>query len=233
MNNHTRNSAGNKPNLSTIIYEDLRFQLIVGKLEPGDSLSIRTLAEQYNVSTMPIREALKKLETEKALTGAIKKAYRVPELSPGEISNLFHIRAVLEGAAAEIAATTMSKAEIETIYRLTRIVDAAWKQGDAHRFLENNFAFHSTIYRAANNQDLSDIAESLYARSGPWLGKAIRHIASVDEWESHHHEIVRAIESRDGEEARRLMEEDVKWGKNLFGKEDEASECFEILDQLT
>jgi DNA-binding GntR family transcriptional regulator len=214
-------------NLSTIIYEDLRFQLIVGKLEPGDSLSIRTLAEQYNVSTMPVREALKKLETERALTGAIKKAYRVPELSPGEVSNLFHIRAVLEGAAAEIAATTMSRAEIETIHRLTLLVDAAWKQGDAHRFLENNFAFHSTIYRAAKNQDLSEMAESLYARSGPWLGRAIRHIASVDEWESHHHEIVKAIESRDSEEARRLMEEDVKWGRILFGKRGDEIECIE------
>jgi DNA-binding GntR family transcriptional regulator len=224
MNSHPGNTAGNNTNLSTVIYDDLRFQLIVGKLEPGDSLSIRTLAAQYNVSTMPVREALKKLETEKALTGAIKKAYRVPQLGPGAVSNLFHIRAVLEGEAAAIAATSMLKSEIETIHRLTRIVDAAWKQGDAHRFLENNFAFHSTIYRAANNQDLSDIAESLYARSGPWLGRAIRHIASVDEWESHHHEIVQAIESRDSEAARRLMEEDVKWGKNLFGNEKHETE---------
>lgn len=211
-------SVKGNTNLSTIIYQDLRFQLIVGKLEPGDSLSIRTLAEQYNVSTMPIREALKKLETEKALTGAIKKAYRVPELLPREVYNLFHIRAVLEGAGAEIAATTMGQSDIDTILRLTLVVDAAWKQGDAHRFLENNFAFHSTIYQAANNQDLSDIAESLYARSGPWLGKAIRHMASVDEWESHHYDIVKAIKSRDGTEARRLMEEDVKWGMNLFGE---------------
>jgi len=223
LNHQVRSLTGNNTNLSTIIYDDLRNQLIVGKLEPGDSLSIRTLAEQYNVSTMPVREALKKLETEKALTGAIKKAYRVPELSAMEVSNLFHIRAVLEGAGAEIAASTMSKIDIETIHRLTLVVDAAWRQGDAHRFLENNFAFHSTIYRAANNQDLSDIAESLYARSGPWLGKAIKHIASVDEWESHHYDIVRAIESRDGVEARRLMEEDVKWGKNLFGREPDGN----------
>src|SRR5690606_11587050 len=67
-----------KTNLSEKIYLDLRLRLIVGDLAPGTSLSIRTLAEEANLSAMPVREALKRLENEKALSGSAKRAYRVP-----------------------------------------------------------------------------------------------------------------------------------------------------------
>ncbi len=208
----------NKNNLSTVIYEDLRSQLIVGKMEPGDTLSIRTLAEQYKVSTMPIREALKRLEAEKALAGAAKKAYRVPEVSTGDAASLFFIRSVLEGAAAQIAAANMNSQDIDMARRFTMMMDAAWKQGDAQRFLENNFAFHSLIYRAANNPDLSSIVEGLYARSGPLLGKAIRHLSNVADWETNHYKIIDALKGRNGAQARRLMEEDIKWGMFLYNE---------------
>lgn len=57
-------------------------------------------------------------------------------------------------------------------------MDAAWENGDARTFLLNNFRFHSLIYwKCCGNQDLSELAEILYARSGPWLGKAIRELA--------------------------------------------------------
>ncbi len=210
------NNSSNSQNLSTVIYEDLRSQLIVGRLEPGDTLSIRTLADQYNVSTMPIREALKKLEAEKALVGAVKKAYRVPEVSAGDASNLFFIRSILEGVAAEVAAQNMSDQDIETARRFTMMMDAAWKQRDAHRFLENNFSFHSLIYRAANNPDLSDMVEGLYARSGPWFGKAIKHIVNIEDWETNHYDIIDALKNRDGKQARALMEDDIKWGARLY-----------------
>ena len=206
----------NSKNLSAVIYEDLRTQLIVGKLEPGDMLSIRKLAELYNVSMMPIREALKRLETENALTGAAKKAYRVPELSTGEASNIFFIRSVLEGAAAQIAAGQLSEQDMDAARRHTMMMDAAWKQRDPHRYLENNFAFHSLIYRAANNPDLSRLIESLYARSGPLLGKAIKHLVNIEDWETSHDQILDSLRNHDGDKARKLIEEDIKWGAMLY-----------------
>lgn len=78
-----------KANLSEKIYLDLRLRLIVGDLAPGTALSIRTLAEEANVSAMPVREALKRLENEKALTGSAKRAYRAPAVTPDVASDLF------------------------------------------------------------------------------------------------------------------------------------------------
>ena len=196
--------------------KDIRFHLIVGKMEPGDTLSLRTLAEQYNVSTMPIREALKRLESEKALKGAAKKAYRVPEVTTEEASNLFFIRTILEGAAVELAVNHLTDQDIDQASQFTIMLNEGWKQRDANQYLENNYRFHSLIYRAANNPDLSDVIESLFARSGPLLGKAIKYLANIDEWETRHCEIIDALKSRNGAEARRLMEEDIRWGMLIY-----------------
>ena len=206
----------NNNNLGAVIYEDLRAQLIVGKLEPGNTLSIRQLAGQYNVSTMPVREALKRLETENALVGAVKKAYRVPELTSKQASQIFFIRSVLEGAAAELAAGRLSDQDIDAARRYTMMMDAAWKQKDSSRYLENNFAFHSLVYRAADNCDLSKLVEGLYARSGPFLSKAIRHLVDVEEWETNHDEILQALADHDGKRARKLIEDDIKWGALFY-----------------
>jgi Bacterial regulatory proteins, gntR family len=61
---------------------------------------IGEIAQPGGVSAMPVREALKRLEAEKALTGAAKRAYRVADMTPARAADLFHIQSILEGAAA-------------------------------------------------------------------------------------------------------------------------------------
>lgn len=203
-------------NLSQSIYQALRSRLIVGDLSPNDSLSIRTLAEEFGVSTMPVREALKRLEVEKALTGSAKRAYRVPDISLHEAADIIFVRATLEGAGAALATDYLKAPDIERLRHYSNAMDDAWAQLDAHGFLLNNFHFHSLIYRSTHNVDLSEIAEALYARSGPWLGKAIREFAKAEDWANDHHDIVDAIEAGDKAHVRKLIEADVTWGITYF-----------------
>ena len=128
-----------KLNLSANVYADLRLKLIVGDLKPGETLSIRTLADEYDHSAMPVREALRQLSSEGALVGEAKKAYRVPDLSPNEAAKLFYVRAALEGASAEIAAQTVTQKDIKYMRTLSNKMDEAWEVNDAGIFLENNF----------------------------------------------------------------------------------------------
>lgn len=210
-------------NLSQSVYNELRTRLIVGDLAPGDSLSIRTLAEEFGVSAMPVREALKRLETEGALAGSAKKAYRVPDLTTCEATNIIFVRATLEGAGAALATDYLKAQDIKQLRQYAVAMDKAWKTLDAHGFLQNNFQFHSLIYRSTRNSDLSEIAEALYVRSGPWLGKAIREIAKPEDWANEHHDIVDAIEARDKARVRSLIEADVSWGTTFFQDPNNAS----------
>ena len=93
----------------------------------------------------------------------------------------------------------------------------------AHDFLLNNFHFHSLIYRSTRNADLSEIAEALYARSGPWLGLAIREVANAEDWANEHHDIVDAFEARDSDRVRQLIEVDVNWGSAYFRRKAETA----------
>jgi len=205
-----------KENLGQKIYDDLRLRLIVGDLGPDDTLSIRTLAEEFGVSAMPVREALKRLEFEKALTGSAKRAYRVPVITPKAAADLFFVRATLEGAAAELAVGRLTQADRNRLAVYSDAMDAAWENGSVRDFLLNNFRFHSLFYRGSGNLDLGELAETLYARSGPWLARAIRDLSDKADWASDHHDIIRACEAGDSARARQLIEEDVNWGTAFF-----------------
>ena len=205
-----------KLNLSANVYADLRLKLIVGDLKPGETLSIRTLADEYDHSAMPVREALRQLSSEGALVGEAKKAYRVPDLSPNEAAKLFYVRAALEGASAEIAAQTVTQKDIKYMRKLSNKMDEAWEVNDAGIFLENNFLFHSYIYAMASNTVLERMAENLYIRTGPWLAKGIKNLSGSNAWQKSHDGIIDALSSRDSIMARKLIEEDSGWGKQLY-----------------
>ncbi len=203
-------------NMSAKVYADLRMKLIAGDLRPAESLSIRTLAEEYGVSAMPVREALRQLASENALIGAAKKAYRVPDLTPDEAANLFFLRAVLEGAAAEIAAEKIRESDVKVLKRLVKDMDKAWIKRDCSAFLRANYLFHSRVYLLTRNEALQQMIEVLYMRTGPWLAHGIVDLVDADSWLGEHPEIIEALRTRDAAEARRLVEEDARWGMQLY-----------------
>ena len=209
-------AAAPPQNLSVRVYEDIRARLIVGKLLPGDTISIRTLAMEHGMSTMPVREALKQLASEKALSGAAKRAYRVPDLTRLQAANLFQIRAVLEGGATEAATPHLKAADFAALRKMTATMDEAWPIGDAGKFLDANFRFHSLIYSRAGNDDLCDLIGNLLVRTGPWLAQGTLSLISREDWLGEHAAIIAALESRDAARARALIEEDARWGMTFF-----------------
>ncbi len=203
-------------NLSSFVHADLRRKLITGQLKPAESLSIRKLAEGYAFSTMPVREALRQLASENALVGAARKAYRVPDLSSAQAADLFHIRAVLEGAAAEAAAMHMNNADLDFLSRMTKRMEQCRVQRDPTAFLLANHRFHNCIYDRAGNDAMKAIIDGLYVQTGPWLAHGIVNLVNADNWLGDHNEIIDALRTRDAATARRLVEEDVRWGVDLF-----------------
>lgn len=202
--------------LSREVYEDVRSRMIVGRLLPGCSISIRTLAAEHGMSTMPVREALKQLATEKALNGALKRAYRVPDLTDLQASNLFQIRALLEGGAAEAATGRLTSQEFTALRMQASHMETAWSEGDAETLLDANFQFHSLIYHRSGNEDLCDLIENLFVRSGPWLAKGILSLKDRSDWRADHDAIINALENVDATRARSLIEQDARWGMAYF-----------------
>lgn len=155
------------------VYLELREQIMSGRLRPGDSLSIRSLAAVLNVSPMPVRTALRRLADDGALESRPNRNYTIRILEPQEFSEILQLRLLLEGAAAEQAAPRLSRAAIaelrsmnERMYRDAPI--------EPETFLTLNRQFHFLIYGAAGSPLAMRFIESLWLQIGPLLNLIMR-----------------------------------------------------------
>ena len=110
----------NKGNLSEQVYDTIRASLMDGRYEPGARLTIASLANQLGVSITPVREAIFRLVTERALEMRAATSIQVRSLTASELREIQLIRHHLEGEAAAQAAVKISAedlAELETLLR--------------------------------------------------------------------------------------------------------------------
>lgn len=204
--------------LNAQIYQRLRWALIVGDYEPGDRMSIRSIATELDSGLMPVREALKRLASERALSSATKRSFRVTELQPGQASELFFVRARLEGVATELATPMMTQGQVDRLDELAQLMDQDIERENIREFLARNYTFHFTIYTAARNEELVHVIENLWAQSGPFLAQGVRRHGMSQEWRLFHSKIAAAIRARDAALASSLIETDISWGVEEFRK---------------
>ena len=136
------------------VYSELRRALIGGLFEPSQVLTIRGLADALMTSTMPVREALGRLITEKALEALPNRSVRVPPITLERMDDLLRARILIEGEAIALAATRMTSRQISTIESMLSEWDemrALKHKKDVDREVTLNQAFHFEIYRACGS----------------------------------------------------------------------------------
>ena len=204
--------------LNEQIYQQIRWDLTVGNYRPSNKLSIRRLAKVLGTSAMPVREALKRLASERALEVFGNRSFAVPVLEPKRVSDLFFIRSSLEGIATQLATQTLTAGQVDRLSELAGLMDRDIDDGDTTGYLTRNYNFHFTIYTAAGNADLVSIVEGLWAQTGPFLAAVVREVEMADDWRRLHGRIAEAIRVRDAAEARALIEKDISWGIEYFSE---------------
>lgn len=193
--------------VDTQVYEHLRRTLASGAIAPGQRLSARSLAETFGLSATPTRVALKQLVAEGVLVGRPRSGFQVAPASADAYRELIAIRCRLEGLAAREAATRLTPGSLKLLERLHRKI-AAKTHAEA-AYLELNFAFHFTIYRAARMPHLLELIEALWARVGPYLNLAAGFEVQERFIESHQ-AILTALDRRDGRAAERALRLDLE-----------------------
>jgi DNA-binding GntR family transcriptional regulator len=180
-------------------YTRLYDEILNGKLEPGSRLLETELAEWVGISRTPVREALKRLESEGLVVAEPNLGLVVASFDSRMINELYAVREVLEGTAAAFAARHASDSEVAV---LREIANRDKEIGDDVALIyENNKQFHSTLYSSAHNQFLLKTLRILRG-SMALLGKTTlsqpeRQKSSIEQ----HERIVSAIERRAPEEA--------------------------------
>ena len=197
------------------VHTALRRSLMNGDFVPGQRLVVREVAEAYRTSAMPVREALRQLVSDGALFDHPNRGVIVPEASVEIISDVARVRCVVEGAAAEWAAATITEAELRHIEDINARMEQSAAGGNAGDYLTLNREFHFAIYRAARSVVVQPVIERLWLRAGPWLN-IMREEATLGLGMDHHAEIVEALRQGNGQATRRALVADITGAADLM-----------------
>jgi len=185
------------------VYEELRERIIEGDLAPGRRLVERELAAELEVSRVPVREAVQRLESEGFLTVHARRGAVVTHLLGPDIAHFFDVRQSLEALAAGLAA---ERADEAGLTRLGDLLDAARRAtlaDDARAIAALNAAFHAEIVALSGNPMLVDIMEPLNGRLR-WLFRLTAHPDDHPVMCREHEAMYAAIRAGDPTEAARL-----------------------------
>jgi DNA-binding GntR family transcriptional regulator len=190
------------------VYAGLKQALMNGDFVPGQRLVVRQIAESFETSPMPVREALKQLVSDDALFDHPNRGVIVPEATVQIISDLVRVRCTIEGSATEWAASTITPEELDQIEALNEKMKACTTVETAGDYLAFNREFHFSIYRASRSSAIQPIIERMWLRVGPWLN-IMRGDATLGLGLDFHAEIIAALRSGDGVTARRALVADI------------------------
>lgn len=197
------------------VYAGLKAALMNGDFLPGQRLVVRELAERFETSAMPVREALRQFVSDEALFDHPHRGVIVPDATIEVIADLTRVRCSIEGAATEWAATTIMSAELDAIEAInSRMTDSAGR-GETTDYLMFNREFHFSIYRAGRSQIILPMIERLWLRAGPWLN-IMRDGATLGMGLDHHAEILDGLRKGDGARARRALVADISDAADLM-----------------
>lgn len=175
--------------ISEDVADELRAEILSGKLKPGDRLVERQIARDSNVSRQPVHDALKLLERRGLVEQTPSKGMVVARLDPKDLDDLFVVRESLEVLAARLACINVARgADIDPLRRLLDENSEALAAGDDEAAFGTNAEFHAEILRLADNKMLASMLNPLLLRmhrlSGGMRDLDVVHAEHVDLYEA-------------------------------------------------
>lgn len=180
-------------------YEQIKNDILTGKLKPGDKLVIRDLAEKYNMSYIPIREAISELFHEGLVHSVPYTGTRVAEVDVEKIFETTALRNEMEGLCLKTAIPHITSQDIEELYDLLNELQALYQSGNLTRYIVVNRSFYSHFYEKSPYQYIKEYIEELYKISRTNTSLIAPH--HIPESLEMHRELIHFVEVGDSEQA--------------------------------
>jgi DNA-binding GntR family transcriptional regulator len=210
------------------VLDEIRQSIIAGRLEPGSRLVERKLIAMMGVSRTVIREALRQLESEGLVSIVANKGPIVRELTLAEARDLYSIRAVLEGLAAQLFAENAKDSDIEALEQALERTAQAYQDGASELILESKNRFYEILFSGAGSESLSSMIGLLHVRIWRWRALGLSHPQRSDQRWKESIENLRAflvaVKARDGALAECILRGEVTKA---------ATEVIRLLDSST
>jgi DNA-binding GntR family transcriptional regulator len=145
--------------LAEQIAERLREDILSGRLAAGQRLSQEALADQFSVSRVPVRDALRQLRAEGLIESNGRSGMAVAELSVLDLEELYDMRVALEPVVARLATPRMRPEDIEEMSRQLALMESASEPSPA--WFEAHAAFHRALNDRAGRPRMSALVDQL------------------------------------------------------------------------
>jgi DNA-binding GntR family transcriptional regulator len=206
-------SGSSRPpdSLAEYAVEQIRNDLLMGRLRPGSRVTADGIAEQLGISHIPVREAFRFLEAQGHLQRDGRRGARIAPTSPEEATDIYLTRALLEAEANRLGIPRLTARDDARLIDLIGSMERASAEGDLRSYRVHNRAFHFIAFE----------------RSGrPWLVRFLRNLWDAaaryqtplfvnGRWQRkhpmHHRALLDALLCRDVELVNRLMAEHRTW----------------------
>ena len=201
------------------VRDQLREDILAGRLEPGAELSEVALAREFGTSRGPLREALGRLASEGLVTITPRRGAVVTQLSRQEFIDAYQVREALETLAVRLAVPLMSDAEIAHLRELCELMDRAAREQEVRVFFDTNNSFHEALVRGSRNRKLHEVHRMLVGQMVPYLPRSLELRGNLQQSVAEHQAILAAIEQRDAERAARLLAEHIEVPQRVLESE--------------
>lgn len=194
--------------LAKVVRDEILELILRGDLAPGMRINEPDVAERLGISRVPVREALRELESSGLVVARKNVGVFVREIEAGEVADLYSFRSLLDGGAGRRVAL-LPAARRKPVVRLLEHAEAAmrkaWRKADVCAYYAENLRFHWAIVEAAGSAKLSEAYIGVVQQLHLWrlknLSQPAGMLASIEE----HERIVRAIRAGDAERAESLL----------------------------
>lgn len=187
-----------------LVYKKLRRSILMGHRLSGSRLDVTGIANEYNISVTPVRDALHMLANEGLVDIKPRSGYFVARITLKQLKDLLDVRRILEVSSVERAALRVTESQIAEL----RAVHAGYTGDDEEsydRYTDENRRFHVLVASASGNHELADMVGKLHDRLARFM--VMRRAGKAQEVT--HKMIVDALENHDVASARQALLDDI------------------------
>jgi DNA-binding GntR family transcriptional regulator len=199
MSNRIQPIEDSSKTISNLAQERIRAAILAGTLPPGSRIDQNQLAKDLNTSLVPVREALKKLESEGFVQIIPRRGAFITEVSVQDMEDLYYARSILEGQTAFHAVEHLTGEHLTRLEKLYHSMGTALETHNYDEFTRLNRQFHFLIYDAAGSKYLSRMIVGLWELAERYRYRYMFYETQADSIQSEHLAILEACRARDGQ----------------------------------
>ncbi|MCV6548485.1 MAG: GntR family transcriptional regulator [Cohaesibacter sp.] len=198
------------------IYRALKGKLLFGGFLPGKAVTLRGLAEDLNVSPMPVREAVRRLIAEGALETHGNRRVSIPQMGEQTHREILLARSLLEPELAAMAQPHVRSKDIKDLIAIDKAIDVCLENGDVEGYMRGNYNFHFRLYNLAASHVMSSLVDNLWMQFGPFMRMVYGRHGTANLID-HHKQAIDALQAKDVPALRHAITEDIRQGMTFIG----------------